>query len=203
MEKLRIPFWVNIWLLIASILVSIDSLYVIGIGFNLKQFIPKIILKLWSWYGESDIQYSSDGITRSNGWILSQSLFNVVEVLIQLFYLLILKKNTSFSVLILLLVSMATWWKTLLYMSIIFTSSDPVHLIPGLYCLGYHPHVENLQAVQDSLAKDGCGMQLFKFHFNFYWLIFPLLVIVICCHQITAALSLSSMRRKEGEQKHN
>jgi hypothetical protein len=193
MGTFKIPFWVNIWLLIASILVSFDSLYVIGIGFNLKQFIPEIILKLWSWYGESDVQYSSDGIVNSNGWILSQSLFNVVELLVQLLYLFVLKKNTSFSTLVLLLVSMATWWKTLLYMSIIFTSTDPVHLVPGLYCLGYQPKDENLLSVQEELAKDGCGVQLFKFHFNFYWIIFPFLIIVTCCHQITTAL-----KRNEG-----
>lgn len=196
MTGISIPNWVSYWLLIASILVSINSLYVIGVGFHLKSYIPSIILSLWSWYGESDIQYSTQGILDGHGWTLSQSIFNVIEVLIQLIYLFLLKKNTPFSVIILLLVSMATWWKTLLYFCIIFTSSDPVHIIPGLYCLGYPPKNENFHAVQNALEKDGCGIQLFKFHFNFYWIIFPFLVILICSQQLIKAYDRHDDKRK-------
>ncbi len=72
----------------------------------------------------------------SHGWIETQSLFNVFEVLAQLTFVCMLRKDTVQAVLVAMLTSMATLWKTLIYMSIIVHSDDPVAMVPGLYCLG-------------------------------------------------------------------
>jgi hypothetical protein len=33
-----------------------DCLYVLGVEYELKERVPGFILKLWGWYGESDVQ---------------------------------------------------------------------------------------------------------------------------------------------------
>ena len=86
-ENLNLPSWVSYWILIASILVSMDCIYVLGVSWELKKYLPSVILKLWGWYGESDSQYSESGMKDSNGWIVTQSIFNCLEVLAQLAFL--------------------------------------------------------------------------------------------------------------------
>lgn len=122
-------------------------------------------------YGESDSQYSAsgEGIAASHGWIETQSLFNLIELWAQLAFLFFIRKNSIQRILTILLVSTATLWKTLLYMSIIAFSPDPVRMVPLLACLGYNPLPENAAEVASLLVKDNCGFQFFKFQFNFWW----------------------------------
>lgn len=51
-----LPAWVRGWFIVASILVGMDCLYVLGVEYELKERVPGFILKLWGWYGESDVQ---------------------------------------------------------------------------------------------------------------------------------------------------
>ena len=178
MAAQTLPPWITYWLLIASFLVSIDCIYVLGVAFGLSNYVPSVILSLWGWYGETDSQYSASGIQDSNGWIVTQSIFNVFEILMQLVYVFGLRKNSASAHVLLLLVSMATFWKTLIYMCIIATSSDPVSMVPGLACFGFEPLDSNRVHVQNALDADGCTMQWFKFQFNFWWILIPFLVIL-------------------------
>jgi hypothetical protein len=191
----RLPNWITYWCIIASILVTFDCIYVIGVAFHLRNYIPSYILQLWTWYGESDSQYSSDGIVDSNGWILTQSIFNVFEVLAQLMYVFVLESASVKALLVIMLSSMATLWKTLIYMSIIATSDDPVLMVPGLACLGYEPKTANAATVAAHLAKDDCFVQFFKFQFNFWWILIPFLVIITCANRIVQVFQLSEKNR--------
>lgn len=111
-----LPSWVTTWIVIATLLVSIDSVYIIGISLGLSKYIPAAIMKTWGWYGESDTQYShtGQGIQDSGGWVITQSKFNVLELCGQLVFLLFLKKDDPASLLLIMLTSMATLWKTLM-----------------------------------------------------------------------------------------
>ena len=109
--------WIWWWLLISSILVSFDCLYIFSVTYRLNKYVPTVVYSLWSWYGSSDSQYdaSGKGIESSNGWIETQSLFNIFEVIAQLVFLFGgMGKNES--LILLMLVSTATLWKTLIYM---------------------------------------------------------------------------------------
>ena len=145
--------------------------YVFSIEFGTRA--PEIVKKLWGWYGTSDIQYSSTGkgIKDSGGWMQTQSLFNILEVILQLTFLFGTKRNSIESVMTIMIASVATLWKTLMYMSIIYFSADPVNMVPLLSCFGLKPLPENEAAVQASLVQDNCLAQWFKFQFNFYWII--------------------------------
>lgn len=175
-----LPSWIYYWAAIASVLVSIDSIYVIGLYYGAKDRIPAVILSLWSWYGESDIQYSEAGVKSGSGWIMAQSILNIFEVMFQLAVLFVLRRNSIEGLLTVMLSSMATLWKTLIYMCIIAYSEDPVRMVPGLYCIGYQPKTENLGAVKQAIVRDSCGIQLFKFQFNFWWIFIPGCVILTC-----------------------
>ena len=181
------PAWVWYWTLIASILVGLDTLYVFSMAFG--SYAPSFLVKAWGWYGSSDAQYSADGIRDGSGWTQSQSIFNALELSAQLIYLLVLKPSSPHSLLLIMSVSIATLWKTLLYMTLIANHSDPVKVVPGLYCLGYQPLPQNQKEVALSLAHDNCSMQFFKFHFNFYWIIFPFLIIVVAWRKIVEIIN--------------
>ena len=182
----KLPKWIWYWTFIASALVITDSVYVFSVEYGSNA--PEIIKKLWGWYGTSDIQYSNtgDGITNSNGWIQTQSLFNIFEVFVQLLFLFVVKQGTFQSVLTIMSVSIATLWKTLIYMSIIYHSKDPVNMVPLLHCFGFQPLDENRATVLASIQQDNCPTQFFKFHFNFYWIICPMFVIFSCWKVICA-----------------
>jgi hypothetical protein len=188
---LALPTFVWWWMFIASFLVSVDCTYILGISYGLQAYVPQTILNLWGWYGETDHQYSVDGIKDSNGWIETQSLFNVFEVIINLTYLFLLHKPSIQAVLAVMLVSLATLWKTLIYMSIIIHSQDPVQLVPGLQCLGYRPLEVNQDFVNTALLKDNCYAQFFKFQFNFWWIGVPAIIIIICWRRICKVVALA------------
>jgi hypothetical protein len=181
-----LPGWVWLWSLVASFLVCMDCLYVLGSHFGLINYVPSVVLSLWTWYGESDSQYSAVGIEESNGWIVTQSIFNVFEVLAQLAFAFVLPWGSIEALLTILLSSAATLWKTLIYMSIIANSADPVRMVPGLACLGYQARPENQNEVIALLAKDNCSMQFFKFQFNIWWILVPSIIIWISCKKISA-----------------
>jgi hypothetical protein len=155
--------------------------------YGAKDFIPTAVLSLWAWYGESDSQYSEAGIKSGSGWVMAQSLFNVFEVMMQLAFLLVIRRNSVEGLLTIFLSSMATFWKTLIYMCIIAYSDDPVQMVPGLYCMGYRPKSENLAGIKNALMKDSCVMQLFKFQFNFWWIVVPGCIVWVCWNRITYA----------------
>jgi hypothetical protein len=116
----KLPSWITTWILIASILVGLDCLYVVGLTCKLDRFIPNIILSLWSWYGESDSQYSQQGLVeglKDNSWMHTQSLFNIFELFGQIIFL--FSGSNIKSLLLILIIQTCTLWKTLIYMSII------------------------------------------------------------------------------------
>jgi hypothetical protein len=86
--------------------------------------------------------------------------------------------------------------QTCLYMSIILHSKDPVAMVPGLACVGRVPLAENAAAVTAALATDDCATQLFKFQFNFWWIVMPFFVLVVCWSRISAAVDRSAKRVK-------
>ncbi|ETW01199.1 hypothetical protein, variant [Aphanomyces invadans] len=169
-----LPAWVAWWFMVAVVLVSIDCTYVLGMK-----------------YGESDAQYSGDGVgmEASNGWIITQSLFNVAEVFLMVVYLIRLQQRTITAALTALTVSVATFWKTCLYMPIILHSEDPVSMVPLLRCTGMSPLAKNAAHVQAMLAKEGCGMQFFKFQFNFWWIVMPFAVAAAAWSAISHAVT--------------
>ena len=194
-KKSLMPSWVWYWTLIASILVGLDTVYVFSLAFG--SYAPSFLVSLWGWYGSSDAQYSQDGINDGFGWVQSQSIFNFIELCAQLIYLLVLKPDSPHSLLLIMSVSIATLWKTLLYMTIIVNSADPVKMVPGLFCLGYTPLPQNQKEVALSLEADSCKMQFFKFHFNFYWIIVPSMIIVVAWNKITEIMnSNDAMKNK-------
>jgi hypothetical protein len=191
---LQLPAWIEYWVVVASILVGFDCIYVVGTYHNFKQLIPGVILSLWTWYGESDTQYSEQGVKDGNGWIMSQSLFNIFELAAQIAFLVVLRRNSVHRLLTILISSVCTLWKTLLYMSIIAYSADPVKVVPLLACwpMNYSPKEENRLKVEADLAKDSCSAQFFKFQFNFWWIVMPFCVIVVCCGKITSVFNALS-----------
>jgi len=54
-----LPGWIRTWAMVASLLVAADCVYVFHIAYH--SMIPPTILRLWSWYGSSDNQYSASG----------------------------------------------------------------------------------------------------------------------------------------------
>jgi len=176
------PDWVWWWMLIASIVVAIDSLYVLGIYYKATEFIPSAIKSTWAMYGETDKQYAADGkgITASNGWMPTQSQFNVLEILGQLVFLRLHMARSSAALSVAMMVSVATLWKTLIYMAIIANANDPYLLMPSLKC--FKPGAF-------SAPGSTCIADAVKFSFNFWWIIVPFFVIVTCHNRIVASLS--------------
>jgi len=188
----RLPGWVWWWMLVSSALVLCDSLYVLGtLGFFSSGAVPGFVQQLWSWYGESDTQYSAKSLAAnvSSGWIPTQTKFNVVEVAAQLAFLFVLRRDSAEALLAALVAQVCTLYKTLIYMSMIWHAADPVEMVPLLDCVGMKATAANAAAVAAKLAAEGCGTQLFKFQFNFWWILVPLCVIWACWHRAAAALS--------------
>jgi hypothetical protein len=148
-----LPSWVRVWLFIASFLVTLDCLYILGTTYKLTNYVPKILVELWGWYGESDKQYAASGagIHESNGWITTQSKFNLIELAAQCAVLFVLPADSPQALLTLMISSVCTTYKTLIYMSIIAHSSDPVYMVPLLNCFGMASLPENSAAVEAAL----------------------------------------------------
>jgi hypothetical protein len=194
----RLPGWVWWWMLVSAVLVLFDSLYVLstlpGSTSGLGALLPKVVRDLWTWYGESDTQYSAESITanQSSGWIPTQTKFNVVEVAAQLAFLFVLRRNGASALLAALVAQVCTLYKTLIYMSIIWHAADPVEMVPLLSCYPFGMAARSASAaahVAAAIAKDSCAVQFFKFQFNFWWIAVPLCVIWACWHRAAAALS--------------
>ena len=54
----RLPGWVGVWAIVATILVLMDSLYVLGIFYKAQKVIPAPIMTLWTMYGETVSSYA-------------------------------------------------------------------------------------------------------------------------------------------------
>ena len=192
----ELPSWVSYWALIASILVGFDCVYVFSVEYG--SYTPSIIKSLWSWYGTSDVQYASSGqgIAESNGWMQTQSKFNVAEVILQLLFLFVLPRGSIEGLITILISSVATCWKTLIYMSIIYHSKDPVYMVPLLTCFGYQPLPENADSVALSMQQDDCRTQFFKFQFNFWWIIVPTFVVIVCWRKLAHICRIATAAKK-------
>lgn len=168
-----------------------DSLYVLSTLAASSAAVPAVVQALWSWYGTSDTQYSAASIAAnaSSGWIPTQTKFNVLEVAAQLAFLFALRRDSAEALLAALVAQVCTLYKTLIYMSMIWHAADPVEMVPLLACVGMKPLAANAAGVAAKLAAEGCGTQLFKFQFNFWWILVPLCVIWACWHRAAAALS--------------
>ena len=191
----RLPAWVWWWMVVSAALVLIDSSYVLGqLGGGLARALPPLpgfLARLWTWYGDSDTQYSAKSLAAnsSSGWIPTQSKFNLLEVAAQLAYLLVLRKDGAQALLAALVAQVCTLYKTLIYMSMIWHAADPVAMVPLLSCVGMHAADAAAEAdVAAKLAREGCATQLFKFQFNFWWIVVPLCVIWACWHRAAVAL---------------
>ena len=150
-------------------------------------WVPEWLLRAWGWYGESDSQYarSGEGLRASNGWMLTQSRFNILELVLQIVFLCQPKVSSARNVLLCMFVSILTMYKTILYMSIIIHSAEPLNIVPGLSCLGVTASTQEAQQRAASiLAEEGCGTQFFKFQFNFWWIICPAACVHVCWHWI-------------------
>ena len=109
----RLPGWVWWWMVVSTVLVLIDCFYVLG-HLGALPPLPAFLKGLWSWYGESDTQYSAKSIERdaSSGWIPTQSKFNLLEVVAQLAYLFVLRKDGAQALLAALVAQVCTLYKT-------------------------------------------------------------------------------------------
>jgi len=73
-------------------------------------------------------------------------------------------------------------------MSIIYHSIDPVYMVHELKCLGFQAVGEGHQAqVEAALKADSCLVQLFKFQFNFWWILVPAIITHLCFTRIVRA----------------
>ncbi len=94
--------------------VAVDCVYVFGLYYKVANYIPETVKYLWGMYGQTDTQYTQAGIVASNGWIQSQSQFNVFEIILQLWCLrCYATRNYGAAACLALIVSVATLWKTL------------------------------------------------------------------------------------------
>ena len=186
--------------MVASFLVSLDCVYVLSTAYQATDVVPRVLLHLWGWYGESDTQYAASGagIRDSNGWMTTQSKFNLFELAAQLTVLFVLRANSPQALLTLMVSSVCTAYKTLIYMSIIAHSSDPVYMVPLLACAGMSPLPGNAAAVASALDKDNCAAQLFKFQFNFWWIVCPAAIIRLCWQRISAAFESAGTQAPRG-----
>lgn len=192
-ELASLPQWVRVWAMIASALVTFDCIYVFSLAYG--SYVPSTVRQLWSWYGTSDTQYSSKGLIDSNGWILTQSKFNVIEVACQILFLWVLPRDSPEGLVTIAFASICTLWKTLLYMSIIIHSADPVHMVPLLACFGYSAvGQKHIDEVNQSLKDDSCGMQFFKFQFNFWWILVPAIVTYLSFERIMNAFHVAESK---------
>jgi hypothetical protein len=136
-ESMRAPGWVVWWMLIASVVVAIDSLYSLCTYYKAQQYIPAVVAQLWGLYGTTDTQYAASGagVTASNGWMPTQSHFNLLEVALQLLFLRLHAQRSSQALSVAYFVSVATLWKTLMYMGIIAFANKPFEVLPALQCV--------------------------------------------------------------------
>eukprot|EP01063_Lacrimia_lanifica_P032286 TRINITY_DN5494_c0_g5_i1.p1 TRINITY_DN5494_c0_g5~~TRINITY_DN5494_c0_g5_i1.p1 ORF type:complete len:202 (+),score=65.06 TRINITY_DN5494_c0_g5_i1:93-698(+) len=195
----ELPSWVRAWLAVASLLVALDCVYILSMVYGAGGLVPSVLLELWGWYGESDTQYAASGagLAASNGWIATQSKFNVLELAAQLAVLFVLPRGSPAALLTTMVTSICTLYKTLLYMAVIAHTPDPAHMVPLLACLGMQPLPQNAASVASALAKDGCAAQFFKFQFNFWWIVCPAAVACVCWRRIANALSKVSKAAKQ------
>lgn len=109
MTSEQLPRWIVVWFIVASVVVCIDSLYVLGIHYNARALIPSVVQYGWSAYGETDMLYneSGDGIRASNGWMPTQSQFNLLEVAAQIYCLLLHRRSSPATIVVALMVSVA------------------------------------------------------------------------------------------------
>jgi len=75
----ELPVWVSYWALVATCLVCSSDRDVL----EFKRRMSSVVLDLWTWYGQSDAQYSAVDVKDDSGWMITQSVFNVFEVLDQ------------------------------------------------------------------------------------------------------------------------
>ena len=105
----RLPQWAVVWFVVSSVIVCIDSLYVLGIHYRAREWIPNIVVYGWSMYGETDHLYneSGEGIRASNGWMPTQSQFNLIEVFVQIWCLRLHGRSSPATLSLALMVSAA------------------------------------------------------------------------------------------------
>jgi len=195
-DAARLPAWVWWWMLAATFLVGCDSLYSLSLEHaELKRFVPGLVEKLWTQYSTSDAGYSRNkeikaACLSAGGWIVTQTKFNIVELLGQLAFLFLLKEGSAAALMTAAVTSVATLWKTLIYMSMIWHAPDPACVVPLLDCLGAVA-AESSNA-KTALAQTSCGMHFFNFQFNLWWIVMPLFVIWACWARVEAVLRSAS-----------
>jgi len=165
--RLQLPRWVLVWFIVTVIIQTYDACYVLlgpisHVGGPMS----------WLWaghvlYGNYDQTY---GGTRSDAWGEAQSWLNLLEVITLIIVLSIRKRRPEAAVVLGIIVSTATFWKTVAYFAIEICSG--------------------LAKTQHSLANgDLAGFLFIGVLPNLFWIVIPLLVVISLGRRTHGALT--------------
>lgn len=159
----NIPIWLVGWVAITVPVVMWDAAYVLMRPYSETS----AIWKPYQLYAEVDLTYGKSGNAHSEAWCLSQTMMNVVEVLLQCYALLRIAmtgRTDRCAAVTLLVASVGTLWKTLLYFLIEHNSNwanvghNDLHTLITLYVIP-----------------------------NGLWIVFPALATYVLSHQLSSA----------------
>jgi hypothetical protein len=157
-RDLRIPTWVIVWLIISAVIQTYDALYVLlgpvsHEGGPLAAFWPGHVF-----YGTFDHRYADfDSFGSAQSWA------NLLEVIIIVWALFHAKRWSG--VVVALLVTVATFWKTVIYFLVEISSG--------------------LEMTRQSLERgDLVGFLMVAVLPNLFWIVFPLAVVITLGRQV-------------------
>ncbi|WP_127472737.1 hypothetical protein [Microbacterium sulfonylureivorans] len=157
-RDLRMPTWVIVWLTISAVIQTYDACYVL-LGPLSHDGGP--LAALWPghvFYGSFDHRYAQfDAFGSAQSWA------NLVEVIVIVWALLHAKKWSG--VVVGLLVTVATFWKTVIYFLVEASSG--------------------LEMTRQSLERgDLVGFLMVAVLPNLFWIVFPLAVVIALGRQV-------------------
>jgi hypothetical protein len=131
------------------------------------------------WYGDEG--YSNYKLGKE-GWNMSQSMMNFVEILFQVLFLSMHAKRDAGATVVALIVSVSTFIKTVLYMMIIFngTATD---IVPTATCL---------LKFDTAACKDFISIFVIP---NGIWIVVPFFVIYSTASQLARANALAPTKK--------
>ncbi|HWL60269.1 MAG TPA: hypothetical protein VNQ48_05210 [Microbacteriaceae bacterium] len=173
--RLALPRWVLVWFIVTAIIQTYDACYVL-LGPLSHTGGPLS----WLWaghvlYGNYDATY---GGTHSDAWGEAQSWLNLIEVVVLL--VILANRRKPVAVVLGLIVSTATFWKTVAYFAIEICSG--------------------LAKTQHSLEQgDLAGFLFIGVLPNLFWIVIPLLVVIALGRQVHAVLHEAGMPAELGD----
>lgn len=162
-SKLTIPRWILVWFIVTAVIQTYDACYVL---LGPLSHVGGPLSGLWAGhvlYGNYDKTY---GGTQTDAWGEAQSWLNLVEVigLIVIFFNL----RKPLAAVLGLVVSTATFWKTVAYFTIEASSG--------------------LEKTRHSLENgDLAGFMFIGVLPNLFWIVIPLLVVISLGRRLNAA----------------